>query len=124
MGVVLIWAWERCEMFFKQACGCVTGWHFVLREGCAPIKARDKQKREAISNLHYLKDIALGTFESHKAVKGDGKDGQWFSPLRLYSRHLTSLLSISNAHGLKLMESLQRRGGYPFIRMNACPVVL
>ncbi|EJF86358.1 hypothetical protein MCW_00254 [Cardidatus Bartonella washoeensis 085-0475] len=36
-------------------------------------------------NLRYLKDIALDAFESRKAeLKGDGKAGDWFSPLRLY----------------------------------------
>ncbi|GAA5111241.1 hypothetical protein GCM10023261_15370 [Bartonella jaculi] len=36
-------------------------------------------------NLHYLKDIALDTFENRKAkLKGDGKDGNWFLHLRLH----------------------------------------
>ncbi|WP_375673914.1 tyrosine-type recombinase/integrase, partial [Bartonella sp. TS82HLJMH] len=35
--------------------------------------------------LHYLKDIALDAFESRKAeLKNDGKDGDWFLPLRLH----------------------------------------
>ncbi|MET3560775.1 integrase [Bartonella japonica] len=69
----------------KQARELATGWRSVLREGRDPIKERNKQKREAISNLHYLKDIALDAFESRKAeLKGDGKDGNWFLPLRLH----------------------------------------
>ncbi len=56
----------------------------VLREGRDPIKERNKQKREIISNLHYLKDIALETFESRKTeLKNDGKGGKWFLYLRL-----------------------------------------
>ncbi len=56
-----------------------------MHEGRDPIKERNKQKREAISNLHYLKDIALDAFESRKAeLKGDGKDGIWFAPLKLH----------------------------------------
>ncbi len=36
-------------------------------------------------NLHYLKDIALDAFESRKSeLRNDGKDGNWFSPLKLY----------------------------------------
>ncbi len=31
------------------------------------MKKREKQKREAMRNLHYLKDIACDTFESRKA---------------------------------------------------------
>ncbi|WP_142417016.1 tyrosine-type recombinase/integrase [Bartonella massiliensis] len=73
------------DVSLKQARELATGWRSVLREGRDPIKEREKQKREAISNLHYLKDIALDAFESRKAeLKGDGKNGNWFSPLRLY----------------------------------------
>ncbi|WP_375618912.1 MULTISPECIES: tyrosine-type recombinase/integrase, partial [unclassified Bartonella] len=69
----------------KQARECANQWRSVLREGRDPIKERNKQKHEAMRNLHYLKDIALDTFESRKAeLKGDGKNGKWFSPLRLY----------------------------------------
>ncbi|WP_375657354.1 tyrosine-type recombinase/integrase [Bartonella sp. CM120XJJH] len=69
----------------KKARELANQWRSVLHEGRDPIKERDKQKREAISNLHYLKDIALDAFESRKAeLKGDGKDGNWFLPLRLH----------------------------------------
>ncbi len=54
-------------------------------EGHAPIKEREKQKRETMRYPHYLKNIAVDTFESRKAeLKGYGKAGNWFSPLRLY----------------------------------------
>ncbi|GAA5099562.1 tyrosine-type recombinase/integrase [Bartonella acomydis] len=73
------------DVSLKQARETVNKWRSVLREGRDPIKERDKQKREAISNLHYLKDIALDAFESRKAeLKGDGKDGKWFLPLKLH----------------------------------------
>ncbi len=69
----------------KKARELANQWRSVLHEGRDPIKERDKQKREAISNLHYLKDIALDAFESRKAeLKDDGKTGDWFLPLRLY----------------------------------------
>ncbi|WP_273757359.1 Arm DNA-binding domain-containing protein, partial [Bartonella sp. MM73XJBT] len=69
----------------KKARELANGWRSILHEGRDPIQERDKQKREAISNLHYLKDIALDAFESRKAeLKGDGKNGKWFTPLRLY----------------------------------------
>ncbi|MBB4077309.1 integrase, partial [Bartonella fuyuanensis] len=73
------------DVSLKQAHELATGWRSVLREGRDPIKEREKQKREAISNLHYLKDIALEAFESRKAeLKNDGKNGSWFLPLRLH----------------------------------------
>ncbi|WP_142416583.1 tyrosine-type recombinase/integrase [Bartonella massiliensis] len=73
------------DVSLKQARELATGWRSVLRDGRDPIKERNKQKREAISNLHYLKDIAVDAFESRKAeLKGDGRDGSWFLPLRLH----------------------------------------
>nr|WP_156791611.1 hypothetical protein [Bartonella rattaustraliani] len=42
-----------------------------LREGRDPIKERKKQKLETMRYLHYLKNIALETFESCQAeLKG------------------------------------------------------
>ncbi|EJF86764.1 hypothetical protein MCY_00641 [Bartonella rattimassiliensis 15908] len=56
-------------------------WRSVLHEGRTHIKERDKQKREAISNLHYLKYIAVDAFESRKAeLKNDRKYRNWFAP--------------------------------------------
>ena len=56
-----------------------------LRGGLDPIKERAKAKRDAARNLHFLKDIAYDCFESRKAeLKGDGKDGRWFSPLAVH----------------------------------------
>ncbi len=73
------------EVSLKQAHEHATRWRSVLHEGRAPIKERNKQKREAMRNFHYLKDIALDTFESRKAeLKDDGKDGDWFSSLQLH----------------------------------------
>ncbi|WP_019224119.1 tyrosine-type recombinase/integrase [Bartonella rattaustraliani] len=73
------------DVSLKQARETATKWRSVLREGRDPIKEREKQKREAMRNLHYLKDIALDAFESRKAeLKGDGKNGNWFLPLKLH----------------------------------------
>ncbi len=55
------------DVSLKQARELANQWRSVLREEHDPIKERDKQKREAIHNLRYLKDIALDTFESRKA---------------------------------------------------------
>ncbi len=73
------------DVSLKQARECANQWRSVLREGRDPIKERNKQKREAMRNLHYLKDIALDAFETRKAeLKNDGKTGDWFSPLKLH----------------------------------------
>ncbi len=55
------------DVSLKQARETATQWRSVLRERRDPIKERDKQKREAMHNLCYLKDITLDTFESRKA---------------------------------------------------------
>ncbi len=60
-------------------------WQAVVREGKDAIKERERQRREAESNLHILSDVARDAFESRKAeLKGDGKAGRWFSPLELH----------------------------------------
>lgn len=57
----------------------------LVRSGLDPIKERQRQRREAARNLHYLEDIARDAFESRKAeLKGDGVAGRWFSPLELH----------------------------------------
>ncbi|WP_375612248.1 MULTISPECIES: hypothetical protein [unclassified Bartonella] len=57
----------------------------VLHKGFDLIKEREKQKREAMRNLYYLKDITLDAFESRKAeLKNDAKNGNWFAPLQLH----------------------------------------
>ncbi|WP_273719542.1 MULTISPECIES: site-specific integrase [Bartonella] len=116
------------DVFLKQARELATGWRSVLREGRDPIKERNKQKREAISNLHYLKDIALDAFESRKAeLKGDGKDGNWFAPLRLYILPKLGCLLVSEITQTEIRNTLapiwHTKAGTAekaLIRLNIC----
>ncbi|WP_375612538.1 tyrosine-type recombinase/integrase [Bartonella sp. AA9NXGY] len=95
------------DVSLKQARELATGWRSVLREGRDPIKERNKQKREAISNLHYLKDIALDAFESRKAeLKGDGKDGRWFLPLKLHILPKLGCLPVSEITQTEIRDTL------------------
>lgn len=56
-----------------------------VREGLDPIKEREKAKREAARNLHFLNDIARDCLEARKAeLKGEGAAGRWFSPLAIH----------------------------------------
>lgn len=60
-------------------------WRKVAAEGLNPIRERERQRRAAERSMHLLADIAADAFESRKAeLKGDGKAGRWFSPLRLH----------------------------------------
>ncbi|WP_273788689.1 tyrosine-type recombinase/integrase [Bartonella grahamii] len=112
----------------KQARELATGWRAVLREGRDPIKEREKQKREAISNLHYLKDIAVDAFESRKAeLKNDGKASDWFSPLRLYILPKLGCLPVSEITQTEIRDTLSpiwhTKAGtaqIALIRLNLC----
>lgn len=56
-----------------------------VRDSVDPIRDRERQRREAVRNLHLFKDIAQDAFDSRKAeLKGDGVAGRWFSPLELH----------------------------------------
>ncbi len=67
------------DVSLKQARELANQWRSILHEGRDPIKERNKQKRETMRNLHYLKDIALDAFESRKAeLKNDGEACNWF----------------------------------------------
>ncbi|WP_375682036.1 tyrosine-type recombinase/integrase [Bartonella sp. CE47NXGY] len=95
------------DVSLKQARELATGWRAVLREGRDPIKERNKQKREAISNLHYLKDIAVDAFESRKAeLKRDGKACDWFLPLRLHILPKLGCLPVSEITQTEIRNTL------------------
>ncbi|WP_208442520.1 tyrosine-type recombinase/integrase, partial [Bartonella raoultii] len=112
----------------KKARECANQWRSVLHEGRDPIKERNKQKREAISNLHYLKDIALDAFETRKAeLKGDGKDGNWFAPLRLHILPKLGCLPVSEITQTEIRNTLapiwHTKAGTAcraLIRLNIC----
>ncbi|EJF77306.1 hypothetical protein ME7_00540 [Bartonella birtlesii LL-WM9] len=116
------------DVSLKQARELATGWRAVLREGRDPIQERNKQKREAISNLHYLKDIALDAFESRKAeLKRDGKASDWFSPLRLYILPKLGCLPVSEITQTEIRDTLSpiwhTKAGtaqIALIRLNLC----
>ncbi len=57
----------------KQARELANQWRAVLREGRDPIKERNKQKREAISNLHIHKDQVDGDIWTIPAENMKGK---------------------------------------------------
>ncbi|MET3589331.1 hypothetical protein ABID23_000408 [Bartonella silvatica] len=95
------------DVSLKQAREYTNQWRSVLREGRNPIQERNKQKCEAMSNLHYLKDIALDAFESRKAeLKGDGKNGDWFLHLRLHILPKLGCLPVSEITQTEIRDTL------------------
>ncbi|WP_375639944.1 tyrosine-type recombinase/integrase [Bartonella sp. MM55XZML] len=95
------------DVSLKQARELATRWRAVLREGHDPIKERNKQKREAMRNLHYLKDIALDAFESRKAeLKNDGESCNWFLHLRLHILPKLGCLPVSEITQTEIRDTL------------------
>lgn len=75
------------DVTLRDARASAAKWRGMAAQEIDPIKQREKERREAVRNLHILKDIATDAFESREAeLKGDGEAGRWFSPIRLYTR--------------------------------------
>ncbi len=73
------------DVTLKSARDLAAKWRSLAAAEVDPIKQREKERREALRNLHVLKDIAADAFESRKAeLKGDGVAGRWFTPLKLH----------------------------------------
>ncbi|EJF82935.1 hypothetical protein MCY_01456 [Bartonella rattimassiliensis 15908] len=93
-----------------------------------PIKEHNKQKREAMRNLHYLKDIALDAFKNCKAeLKNDGKNGSWFLPLKLHILPKLGCLPVSKIKQTEIRNVLapiwHTKAGTArrvLIRLNLC----
>ena len=69
----------------KEARESAEKWNAVVRGGKDAIKERERERREAERNLHVLNEIATDAFETRKAeLKGEGKAGSWFTPLKLH----------------------------------------
>jgi len=69
----------------KDARDSAAKWRTLAAQEVDPIKRREKERREAVRNLHILNDIAADAFESRKAeLKGDGEAGRWWTPLKLH----------------------------------------
>ncbi|EWH10117.1 phage integrase [Catenovulum agarivorans DS-2] len=69
----------------KQARELASKYREQIAEQIDPIKQREKDQRAAEKNMVLFKDVALDAFESKKAeLRGDGKNGRWFSPLAIH----------------------------------------
>ncbi len=69
----------------KQARDKADEYRAMAHDGIDPIVERKIQKKTLKQTDKKLETIALDAFESRKAeLKGDGKNGRWFSPLKLH----------------------------------------
>jgi len=56
-----------------------------ILDGVDPIRERQRLKHEALKPDHEFERLALEAFEAKKAeLKGEGKNGRWFTPLELH----------------------------------------
>lgn len=82
-------------------------WRAVAASGINPITERERLKREAVRNLHTLRDIAQDAFESRKAeLKGDGKAGRWMSPLDLHVLPKLGRVPVSEITQIEIRNTL------------------
>ena len=73
------------DLPLKDARDSAAKWRTLVAQEVDPIKQRQKERREAVRNLHVLNEIAADAFESRKAeLKGDGEAGRWWTPLKLH----------------------------------------
>jgi integrase len=58
-------------------------WRSVARAGRDPIVERERERRDAVRNMHTLEEVAKDAFDAQKAgLRGEGKAGRWFGPLQ------------------------------------------
>jgi len=83
-------------------------WRVMSKDGKDPIKERERQKRDAAKNLHILEDVAKDAFASRKAeLRGDGKAGRWFSPLKLHILPKLGKVPVSDLDQVDIRDTLQ-----------------
>ncbi len=68
---------------------------------------REAEKREAIRNLHVVRDVAQDCFEARKAeLKGDGTAGRWFSPLEIHILPKLGKMPIAEVDQISVRDTL------------------
>ena len=69
----------------KQARGLAETARSQVAAGIDPIKERRRLKLEALQSANTFEHLAYEAFEARKSeLKGDGKNGRWFTPLALH----------------------------------------
>ncbi|MEO0542898.1 MAG: integrase arm-type DNA-binding domain-containing protein [Pseudomonadota bacterium] len=69
----------------KEAREAAEHWRAIARQGTDPVRERQSQRALDARTTHTLSSVALEAFEARKAeLKGDGKAGRWFTPLKLH----------------------------------------
>ena len=73
------------DVSLKEARRQADKWRSMAKQDKDPIKERERERREAARERFTLEFVSEQAFEARKAeLKGDGKAGRWFSPLKLH----------------------------------------
>ena len=73
------------DVSLKEARELAADYRKLAKQGVDPIKARMRQRREALRPESNLITIAEAAYEAKKAeLKNDGINARWFSPLKLH----------------------------------------
>ena len=73
------------DVSLKEARELAADYRKLAKQGIDPIKARMRQRREALRPKSNLITIAEAAYEAKKAeLKNDGINARWFSPLKLH----------------------------------------
>ncbi len=95
------------DVSLKAAREMATEYRQQATRGIDPIAKREAEKREAIRNLHVVRDVAQDCFEARKAeLKGDGAAGRWFSPLEIHILPKLGKMPIAEVDQISVRDTL------------------
>jgi len=96
------------DVSLKEARDLATDYRKMAKQGIDPIKARVRQRREALRPKSNLADIAEAAYTAKKAeLKNDGINARWFSPLQLHILPKLGNLSIEEITQQDIAQTLK-----------------
>lgn len=96
------------EVSLREARETASSARALVRQGIDPIRARERQRREALRNLHCLRDIAVDALEARKAdLKNEGKAGRWLSPLEIHVLPKLGQVPIAEINQIDIRDALK-----------------
>lgn len=83
-------------------------WAFCLAERKDPIEQRAQEIKDARRGDHPFEEIAQQAFEAKKrGLRGDGKNGRWFSPLKIHVIPEIGNISVDDINQNDIVNALQ-----------------
>ena len=96
------------DVSLKEARELAADYRKLAKQGIDPIKARVRQRREALRPKSNLTAIAEAAYEAKKAeLKNDGINARWFSPLQLHVLPKLGNLSVEEITQQNIAQTLK-----------------